>query len=180
MPLFRMLFLVNLALLGAVLQGCAQKNVPMDKPTCVNPEFDKTIAGMLNFSTPLIGVDALKKIQDEIIIFDARKREEFEVSHLKGARYIGYDDFDEVRIADVPKDAKIVVYCSIGYRSEKIGNKLQKLGYSEVYNLYGSLFEWVNRGFEVYDSGGKPVKKVHGYNEKWSKWVDNPAYEKVW
>jgi len=176
----RLLFLIYLALIGAVMDSCAQKNVPVDKPTCANPEFDKTIAGMLNFSTPLISVEALKNIQEEVIIFDARKREEFEVSHLKGARYIGYDDFDEARLTGIPKDTKIVVYCSIGYRSEKIGDKLQKLGFSKVYNLYGSLFEWVNRGFEVYDSSGKPVKKVHGYNGKWSKWVDNTEFEKVW
>lgn len=176
---FRLFCLLTMMVL-MIAPGCAQKNVPLDKPTCLNPEFDKTITGMLSFSTPLIGVEALKNIQNEVIIFDARKREEFEVSHIKEARYIGYDDFDEARIADIPKDAKIVVYCSIGYRSEKIGNKLKQLGYSRVYNLYGSLFEWVNRGYEVYDSSGKPVKKIHGYNEKWSKWIDNSAFEKVW
>ncbi len=180
MSLFRVVFLSVMIFMGSTLNGCAQKDIPADKPSCVNPEFDKTIARMLSFSTPLISVDELKNIEDKVIILDARKREEYEVSHIEHARYIGYDDFDAAKLDGIPKDTQIVVYCSIGYRSEKIGNKLQKLGFTNVFNLYGSLFEWVNRGFKVYDMQGRAVKKVHTYNDKWSKWVDNGDFEKIW
>jgi hypothetical protein len=72
------------------------------------------------------------------------------------------------------------VYCSIGYRSEKIGEQLQKLGYKNVYNLYGSLFAWVNRGYEVVDINNKSTYTVHGYDAKWAKWITNKRYKKVY
>ena len=73
-----------------------------------------------------------------------------------------------------------MLYCSIGYRSEKVGEKLQRLGYTKVYNLYGSIFESVNVGNEVVDQNGKKVKKVHTYNKDWSQWVDETKTKKIW
>lgn len=81
---------------------------------------------------------------------------------------------------DIPKDAKIVLYCSVGYRSEKIGEKLQKMGYTDVNNLFGSLFEWVNRGYKVVDKDGNETQKVHTYNKDWSQWVDETKAKKTW
>ena len=158
--------------------ACAQS--PADHPHCSNPDFDKKVSGLINFSIPTIGVDYLKDIQSEVHIFDTRKEEEFEVSHIPGAKYLGYRDFDISRIKGVPKDAKIILYCSIGYRSEKIGEKLIKRGYTNVYNLYGSIFDWINRGNVVVDKNGQPTKKVHTYNRNWSKWVDGQKVEKIW
>jgi len=33
------------------------------------------------------------------------------------------------------------VYCSLGIRSEVIAKKLKKAGYTNVFNLYGGIFE---------------------------------------
>ncbi len=158
--------------------GCAQ--APEQRPKIASKPFDKKLTQLLRFTVPLIGVQELHDIQDEVFIFDTRKREEYAVSHIAGARYLGYEDFDERRLQDVPKDAKIVLYCSVGYRSEKIGERLQKAGFTKVYNLYGSIFEWLNQGFAVVDEQGKPMKKVHTYNKDWSKWMQNDAVQKVW
>ena len=65
----------------------------------------------------------------------------------------------------------IVVYCSIGYRSEKIGKKIKNLGFSRVYNLYGGIFEWSNRAYPLIDNQKKKTIKVHGYNQDWGKWL---------
>lgn len=158
--------------------GCT--TVPLSRPTIEQKAFDRKLTRLLRFSVPLIGVPELQNIQDEVFIFDTRKREEFEVSHIPGARYLGFKDFDLQRLQEIPKDAKIVLYCSVGYRSEKIGERLQALGYTQVYNLYGSIFEWINEGNPVVDMQGNPVKKVHTYNRKWSKWVKEGAAEKIW
>lgn len=111
---------------------------------------------------------------------DAREIEEYQVSHIPGSRFIGYDDFSINTVNDLSKDSKIIVYCSIGYRSEKIATKLKKAGYKKVYNLYGSIFEWVNEGYEIADKSGKKSNKIHTYNKKWSQWVKNPIVEKIW
>jgi len=116
----------------------------------------------------------------EIIVLDAREKEEYDVSHIEEAIYLGYKDPDFSTLNDFDKDTPIVVYCSIGYRSEKIGEKLKKLGFNSVRNLYGSIFEWVNQGHKIVDHNGQQTNEIHCYNKKWSKWMINDAYQKVW
>merc|ERR1711916_309796 len=115
--------------------SCAQ-TIPADKPQLKNPEYDARLQRLLSFSTPLIGVEALHEKQDEVYLMDTRSREEFEVSHIEGARYLGYRNLEESALDGTPKEAEIVLYCSVGYRSEKIGNRLRKIGYTNVTNLY--------------------------------------------
>ena len=143
-----------------------------------NPDFDQTIRSYIDFSVPIITVDELAENQDSYLLLDAREPDEYEVSHIAGAKYIGFKEFDPSSLQDVPKDKPIVLYCSIGYRSEKTGEKLQELGFTNVKNLYGSIFEWVNRGQSVVDATGKETNSVHAYSKKWGKWIDNPAVEK--
>lgn len=104
------------------------------------------------------------------VILDTRKLEEFKVSHIKNAAWVGYKRFNiksiEKRFPD--KTTPIVVYCSIGVRSEDIGEKLLEAGYTDVKNLYGGIFEWTNNGNALIDSVGT-TKKIHGYNKQWSK-----------
>ncbi len=92
-------------------------------------------------TVPIVTVAALKKTPD-VVLLDTRSKEEYDVSHLPNARWVGYDDFDLKRVADIPKGANVVTYCSVGVRSERIGWKVMAAGYQYVYNLYGSLFDW--------------------------------------
>ena len=98
------------------------------------------------------------------LLLDARTPEEYQVSHLNNARLVTNDLQD--LIAEVDYTTPIVVYCSVGYRSSAIARSLESLGYEHVYNLNGSLFQWVNEDRRVYQSG-KPVTKVHPYNKFW-------------
>jgi rhodanese-related sulfurtransferase len=148
--------------------------------SCSSKSFDKKVNSYLSYSVPVLSVaDAYQK-SHELIFLDAREFGEFEISHIPGARYVGYNQFKLDSIKDIPKDKKIVVYCSIGYRSEIIASKLKSAGYKKVFNLYGSIFEWVNAGYGLKDKAGLPTKKVHTYNKSWSQWVLNPMYEKTW
>ncbi|KAA3620759.1 MAG: rhodanese-like domain-containing protein [Bacteroidetes bacterium] len=146
----------------------------------MNENFDKKVNQLLSYTVPVMDVDKLQQLQDDVIILDAREREEYDISHIKGAQYIGYKKLEKDKLTSIPKDTKIVVYCSVGYRSEKIGERLQKMGYTNVHNLYGSIFEWVNRGNPVVDKNEKVTTQVHTYNKKWSQWVDRPQAKKVW
>lgn len=147
---------------------------------CNDKKFNKRVDQLLSYSVPTLDVDSLKAEQQDVYIFDTREPEEYEVSHIAGAKYLGYNKFDASLLGDLPKDAKIVVYCSVGYRSEKIGKKLKKMGYTNVYNLYGSIFEWINRGYDVVDKNGEKTEKIHTYNKKWSQWVKYKKAEKIW
>ena len=154
--------------------------IPSDRPYCENKSFDSKVARTIGFTVPLIGVDELAENQSDYILLDARELSEYEVSHIPGAKFIGYDNFDLNTLKDIPKDSPIVIYCSIGYRSEKIGEQLLNEGFINVKNLYGSLFEWVNSGNQVVDNQGVVTKKVHTYNRVWSKWVFEPTVKKTW
>ncbi|WP_430906454.1 rhodanese-like domain-containing protein [Maribacter sp. 2-571] len=107
----------------------------------------------------------------QLILLDTRAKTEFEVSHLKGAIWVGYLNFDAERVQQqLPdKTAPIVVYCSIGVRSEEIGEKLMQLGYTQITNLYGGIFEWKNKGNPVYDMDGNETDKVHAFDREWGK-----------
>jgi predicted sulfurtransferase len=63
------------------------------------------------------------------------------------------------------------VYCSLGIRSETVADKLKKAGYTNVYNLYGGVFEWKNKGFPIVDSDGKETENIHVFSEAWEKWL---------
>lgn len=125
---------------------------------------------MYKKTVPLVTVGELKKMPD-VVLLDTRARSEYDVSHLPGAQWVGFDDFDLKRVRTIPKQANVVLYCSVGYRSERVGEKLLAAGYTHVHNLYGSLFEWVNEGNPVVDKQGKPTERVHAYSRLWGIWL---------
>lgn len=123
-------------------------------------------------SVPYISVTELQNLKNQIIL-DAREWEEYEVSHLKNAVWVGYDDFKLADVADKypDKNLNIVVYCSIGVRSENIGEELLESGYFNTKNLYGGIFEWSNQGYPVYNTKDEKTKKVHAYGKLWGKYL---------
>lgn len=117
-------------------------------------------------------IDVEEAVKDTSILFlDAREYNEYKISHLKNSKYIGYKKFTLTDVQNINKNKKIVVYCSVGYRSEKITAILTKRGFTNCYNLYGGIYEWVNQNNLVYDLENKPTKKVHIYSKKWSIWL---------
>jgi rhodanese-related sulfurtransferase len=172
--------LIYAHLLLLALSTCNSATLPAQKPACMNPAFDQKVINTIRFSVPVISVDELNDKKQKLRIFDARERAEYDVSHIPGAVFVGYQQFNQKIFDALPKDTPIVLYCSIGYRSEKIGEKLLKQGFTKVYNLYGSIFEWVNKGYPVVNPQGTTIAKVHTYNKDWSRWVDAKKIEKIW
>jgi rhodanese-related sulfurtransferase len=113
----------------------------------------------------------LNKQDKNIVFLDARERNEYEVSHIKKSNYVGYDNFRLSRLTWLDTNSVIIVYCSVGYRSEKIAEKLIKGGYTNVRNLYGGFFEWVNLGYPIVDIYDSSTTKVHGYSPEWGVWL---------
>lgn len=126
-------------------------------------------------SVPYISVEELRMLQvnSDIVVLDSREDDEYNVSHLKGASLVGYDNFSVDTISEeiTDKDTPIVVYCSVGIRSEMIGEKLKKAGYTNVKNLYGGIFEWKNKEYPVLNSNEKVTDSVHTFSKAWSKWL---------
>lgn len=125
---------------------------------------------LLNHSVPELSITDV--VEGDAVFLDARELNEFQVSKIAASLWVGYDDFSMERIKGIAKDQEIVVYCSVGYRSEKIAEKLMEAGYSKVSNLYGGVFEWMNQDQEVVDSAGVKTEKVHAFNLVWGVWLN--------
>ena len=98
------------------------------------------------------------------LLLDVRRRAEFEVSHLAGAKHVGPGA--AASVIRESKDRAIVTYCSVGYRSGAFAKKLGNAGFTNVVNLEGSIFRWANEGRPVY-RGARKVDEVHPYNRTW-------------
>ena len=140
----------------------------------LDPAYKKLLENMYRKTVPLITVGEAAQRQTrepELLFLDTREKEEFTVSHIKNAKWVGYKDFDVKRLGNIPRQTPLVVYCSVGYRSEKVGEKLMKAGFTNIQNLYGSIFEWVNQGYLVYKNQNEPTTEVHAYSRSWGKWL---------
>jgi len=149
--------------------------------TQVSFKIENTLKKMLKYSVSTISSNVLAdsvKCELDWLILDSRELAEFEVSHLPNARWVGYQDFSICRVPDTPKDTKIVVYCSIGVRSEKIAEKLIAFGFSKVWNLYGGIFAWANEHKTLVAHNQNTTLAVHGYSQKWATLLEHHVQSK--
>ena len=129
------------------------------------------LRGLLKHDVKEIGVKQANQENDAIFI-DAREKKEYDISHIKNSIWVGYDNYSIKPLALLDKTSKIIVYCSVGYRSEIIAKKLIALGFQNSMNLYGGIFEWVNQGYPVYDLQNQVTSKVHAYSKSWGIWLN--------
>jgi rhodanese-related sulfurtransferase len=160
---FKVIIFLSL-LLGLSLSGISQSKI------------DKTLERYNSNSVEYISVEELvqlKTAHPNVKLLDAREPSEYSISHIQDAIYAGYDDFTLEAIQDkISKNDTIVVYCSIGVRSENIGEELQDAGYQHVFNLYGGIFDWFNKGHKVFYQSEKPTERIHSYNRFWGKYLE--------
>ena len=81
-----------------------------------------------------------KFLENGFILIDVRSVQEYNEGHLKKAINIPHYEIIKSYQQFLPdKNEKIIVYCQNGGRSKKVCRKLKKLGYKNVYNLFGGL-----------------------------------------
>ena len=124
---------------------------------------------------PYMSVHELSMPKTKAVILDSRELKEYEISHLKDAIFVGFNDFNVETVLEKVqnKNEQIIVYCSVGIRSETIAEKIKKAGYTNVFNLYGGIFEWKNEKFPIYNSEGLETEEVHVFSKEWSIWLKN-------
>ena len=83
--------------------------------------------------------EAFELINNGATIIDVRTAEEFDTGHIKDAINI---PVDMIGTLNYDKDTLLIVYCASGVRSLQAFNELNKLGYTNVYNLDGGLLNW--------------------------------------
>jgi rhodanese-related sulfurtransferase len=106
------------------------------------------------------------------VLLDVRTPEEWNVSHLPGARRVDPSASADRVAAGLPKDTPIVTYCAVGYRSGEMADRLRAAGFTNVRNLEGSIFQWANEERPLVREQER-VSQVHPYNAFWGRLLND-------
>jgi rhodanese-related sulfurtransferase len=106
------------------------------------------------------------------LLLDIRTEEEWNVSHLQGARHVEPKSSMESVTAGISQETPIVTYCAVGYRSAEMAKRLKAAGFTNVRNLEGSIFQWANEHRPLVH-GERPVRWVHPYNTLWGRLLED-------
>lgn len=111
-----------------------------------------------------------------VVLFDVRETEEYDVSHIDGAIHIQPDiDINEFSedFADLLEGKTAVFYCSVGRRSSdllaRLSPVLSNSGVQSSANLEGGIFNWVNQNKKLNGD------KVHPFNAYWGRLVEDSS-----
>ena len=89
-----------------------------------------------------------QKGDEAAFVLDVRSPEEYASGHVPGAVNIPYDQIAS-RIAEVPKDQDVVLYCKSGRRAGIAAEVLAGQGYTRLQHLEGDIVAWVEKGRPV-------------------------------
>lgn len=138
-------------------------------PAITDAEKKQRIEAMIaqfesRFSVPQIdATTAIKMMPDTAVLFlDAREDKEIAVSRIPGS--ISKREFEQNPAQF--KSRKIIVYCTIGYRSAAYATQWNKRGYT-MQNLRGSLLLWTHAQGALVDAKGAATSQVHVYGRDW-------------
>lgn len=94
-----------------------------------------------------ITVEELKDMMDRgqggFQVVDVREPYEYEIGNL-GGLLIPLGDIEN-RSDEIPSSGKTVILCRSGIRSQEAIERLQKLGFTNLYNLRGGVLEWADK-----------------------------------
>ncbi len=100
-------------------------------------------------------VDALRA--KGAVFVDVRTDEEFSFGTIPGAIHIPHTVI-RTRLAEIPRDRPVVVFCAIGLRGYLAERVLLQNGYTEVFNLTGGYKSWAAQDAErSLAAGGTPA-----------------------
>jgi len=84
----------------------------------------------------------------DLQIVDVRRPGEFQSGHAAGARNLTLAHLVE-HVAELDAERPTAVICQSGYRSSAGASLLQRLGFSQVFNVVGGTSAWIGAGYPV-------------------------------
>lgn len=96
-----------------------------------------------------VDVDEFAQViaQEDVVVVDVRRAEEWAAGHLPQARHnidVLQEDFSTKAENLLPKDKTIAIYCRSGRRSKDAADRLAKCGF-DVVELDGGIISWQER-----------------------------------
>lgn len=96
--------------------------------------------------------------EEDYVMIDVRNNYESKVGHFEGAMTPDVDNFydfpewlDEAE-SEIPKDKKVLMYCTGGIRCEKFSVLMKQKGWDDVNQLHGGILRYAN------EQGGEHFK----------------------
>jgi rhodanese-related sulfurtransferase len=127
--------------------------LPAYQSRAADPAPDQTTASQ-HRSFKNIGpaeFDALRQ-KGANVVLDVRTQKEYDAGHIPGAVHIDFYSSDfKKQIAKLDKSKTYLVHCASGGRSAKACSQMEKLNFTNLYNLKGGMRAW--------EKAGKPVEK---------------------
>jgi len=84
----------------------------------------------------------------DFILIDIRSEGEVARGVLPGAQHLPMH-LIPMKLAELPKDKDIVLYCHSGARSYHACAYLKQQGYDNVINLRGGILAWARNGYDI-------------------------------
>ena len=100
--------------------------------------------GMVNSYTQISQEQAKEMItrDDEHIIVDVRRQDEYDAGHIPGAILIPNENIGTEHPEELPDLNQIIlIYCRSGNRSKQAAQKLFDMGYTNIYE-FGGIIDW--------------------------------------
>ena len=85
---------------------------------------------------------------DHLFVLDVRTPQEYAEGNVPGAVNVPYDQLAS-RLAEVPKDKDVVLYCKSGRRAGIAADVLAANGYMRLSHLEGDMPAWIEKGRPV-------------------------------
>jgi rhodanese-related sulfurtransferase len=83
----------------------------------------------------------IKAAPKDVVLLDVREPYERDLAHIEPSLHIPMRDVPE-RLAEIPKEREVIVYCHGGARSAMVAGFLETRGYKRVVNLAGGIDAW--------------------------------------
>jgi rhodanese-related sulfurtransferase len=117
-------------------------------------------ASMATAAPPMVTPQQVHELQVKkdpaLFVLDVRSPEEFAAGHVPGAVNIPHDQVAS-RLAEIPKDKEVVLYCRSGRRSGLAAEALEANGYKDLRLMQGDMPGWEKAGLPVEGAGQKPA-----------------------
>ena len=87
---------------------------------------------------------------NDLLVIDVRESNEFKAGHLQGSIHLGKGIIErDIAKQGVEQDHRIVLYCGGGFRSALAADNLRKMGWSNVYSLWGGWRAIKSAGLDI-------------------------------
>ena len=85
--------------------------------------------------------ELLRTRPDTVVLLDIREPSERRAAAILPSIHIPMQQLGD-RLADIPRDRQVIVYCHMGGRSSMVAGFLEAAGFPDVANLEGGIDGW--------------------------------------